>query len=79
MKKAFLKFMEHVLDDGCPFYTFNVSTYKTDIEVVFVIATTVKPADLGWINTHLVGGRWFLAAEENSIRLIIRFDDTDND
>lgn len=79
MKKAFLKFMEHVLVDGCPFYTFNVSTYKSYIEVVFVCATAIKPADLGWINTHLVDGRWFVVAEDNSIRLIIRFDNTEDD
>ena len=79
MKKAFLKFMEHVLIDGCPFYTFSISTYKSYIEVVFIVATIIKPSDLGWINTHLVGGRWFLVAEENSIRLIIRFDEPEND
>lgn len=79
MKKAFLQFMGDVLICDCPFYTFSVTTYKSYIEVVFIIATMIKPSDLGWINDHLVGGRWFLVAEENSIRLIVRFDKTEND
>ncbi len=79
MKKAFLEFMTHVMTNDCPFYTYNVSIYKSFIDVVFVISTTINPSDLGWINTHLIGGRWFLAAENDSIRLTIRFDETDDD
>lgn len=79
MKKAFLKFMGYVGDVDCPFYTFNVSTYKTYIEVAFTIATAVKPSDLGWLNTHLEGGRWFVVGERDTVKLIVRFDKTDDE
>lgn len=79
MRKAFLKFMEHVVSIDCPFNNFSVSTYKSYIEVKFIIATSVKPNELGWLNTHLIGGRWFLVAEQGAIHLIIRFDDTNED
>lgn len=71
--------MEHVLSIDCPFYTFNVQTYKTYIDVTFIIATSIKPNDLGWLNTHLIGGRWFLVAENDTIKVIVRFEDTDED
>lgn len=69
--------MEHVLSIDCPFYTFNVQTYKTYIDVTFIVATSIKPNDLGWLNTHLIGGRWFLVAENDTIKVIVRFEDTD--
>lgn len=71
--------MEHVLSIDCPFYTFNVRTYKTYIDVTFIVATSIQPNDLGWLNTHLIGGRWFLVAENDSIMVIVRFEDTDED
>lgn len=78
MKKAFLKFMEHVVSVDCPFYPFSVSIYRTFIEVKFVTKCSVKPGDLGWLNTHLIGGRWFIISENDSIAVIVRFE-ADND
>lgn len=71
--------MEHVLEDGCPFVTFSVSTYSSFIDVIFDNFTTIRPEELDWINTHLVGGRWWLTAEDNFVKLIIRFDEPSDD
>lgn len=79
MRKAFLKFMEQVMTNACPFYNFSVSIYKSFIEVKFIIATSVRPEELGWLNTHLIGGRWFIIAENDSIRLVVRFDNENED
>ena len=79
MKKTFLQFMEQVTDIDCPFSSFNVVSYKTFIEVTFIVATSVNPTALGWLNTHLVNGRWFITAEADSVRIVVRFVDEDKD
>lgn len=71
--------MEQVMCNDCPFNSFNVVSYKSFIDVTFIVATSVKPNDLGWLNTHLVDGRWFITAENDSIRIIVRFEDKDAD
>ena len=79
MRQSFLKFMEQVMSIDCPFYNFIVSTYKNFIEVNFIIITSIRPEELGWLNTHLIGGRWFLIAKDDSIRLIVRFEEDNDD
>lgn len=79
MRKAFLKFMEQVMCNDCPFSSFNVASYKSFMDVTFIVSTSVRPNDLGWLNTHLVDGRWFITAEDDSIRIIVRFENKDAD
>lgn len=71
--------MEHVIAIDCPFYNFSVSTYKSYIEVRFIVTTSIWPDELGWLNTHLIGGRWFIIAENDSIRLTVRFEEENED
>lgn len=78
MKKAFLTFMGHVISIDCPFHTFSVSNYKSYIEVKFINKCYVRPEDLGWLNTHLIGGRWFIISENDSTIVLVRFEE-DND
>lgn len=79
MRKAYLKFMEHVGSIDCPFFSFSVNFYRSYIEVRFIIASSLNSEDLGWLNHHLLGGRWFLTAEENSVIIVVRFEETDKD
>ena len=79
MRKAYLKFMEHVVSIDCPFFSFSVKFYRSYIEVRFIIASSLTPEDLGWLNTHLLGGRWFLTAEEDSVIIVVRFEETNED
>lgn len=79
MKKAFLKFMEHIIDFDCPFSRFTVTTYKGFIEVKFIITDSICPEDLGWLNTHLVDGRWFITTGVSIISLVVRFFENDED
>lgn len=71
--------MEQVTDIDCPFSSFYFVSYKSFIDVTFIVSTSVNPTDLGWLNTHLVDGRWFITAENDSIRIIVRFEDKDAD
>ena len=77
MRKAFLKFMEHVVSIDCPFFSFSVNFYRSYIEVRFINELSLTPENLGWLNTHLLGGRWFITAEGDSVIIVVRFEETD--
>lgn len=74
-KKNFLAFMAWLSDPDCPWGRAIVTTNLSYIDVVFVTSRTVHPSYLGWLNTHAVGGRWFITPNDDELQIVVRFDD----
>lgn len=78
MNKHFLDFMGHLTDNCCPWSTSIIKITQTYIDVVFATSGSVQPVDLGWVNTHAVGSKWFITAEDGKVRVVVRFYDDDD-
>jgi hypothetical protein len=78
-EKNFLDFVKHLTDICCPWHKSVVAIYATYIEVTFVTSTMVRPSDLGWLNTHAVGGEWFVTSEDNETHIVVRFHENDEE
>lgn len=63
--------------NDCPFSSFNVACYKGLINVTFVLSRSVDTTDIAWLNTHLVDGMWFITAEEDTIKIVVKFYEED--
>lgn len=72
-EKNFLNFVAHLTDNCCPWHKSVVTIHTTSIEVMFITSCMVNPSDLGWLNTHAVGGTWFITSEENETHIVVRF------
>lgn len=77
MQKNFLDFMSFLTDPDCPWATSVVNTHTSYIDVMFVTSCMVRPSDLGWLNTHVVGGEWFITSENDEIHIVVRFHNDD--
>lgn len=78
-EKNFFHFVEHLTDTCCPWHKSVLSIHTSFIEVMFITSCTVRPSDLGWLNTHAVGGQWFLTSEDNETHIVVRFFDEGNE
>lgn len=74
-KKIFLAFAACLTDPDCPWGKSIVSSKLSYIEVMFTTSCMVHPSDLGWLNAHAVGGRWFITSEDDEIHIVVRFED----
>lgn len=77
MQENFLNFVAHLFDNCCPWTKSVIKTYPTSIEVRFITTTMVKPSDLGWLNTHCVGGEWFVTSQDDETHIVLRFYEDD--
>ena len=77
MRKNFLDFVTWLTDPDCPWHKSIISIHVSYIDVMFVTSCQIHPSDLGWLNTHAVGGRWFITSENDEIQVIVRFQDDD--
>lgn len=73
MKENVMKFMGHLLDVDSPFNDYAVKKLPNIIDVVITTNATIEPSALGWLNTHLVGGRWWISADADCVQITIRF------
>lgn len=77
-EKNFQEFVKHLTDTCCPWQKSIVSIYTSSIEVTFITTSMVRPSDLGWLNTHAVGGLWSITAVDNETHIVVRFFDDDD-
>ncbi len=77
MIKNFLNFVTFLTDPDCPWHKSVVAICKNYIEVTFVTSVVIHPSDLGWLNTHAVGGSWFIVAENDETHIVVRFHNED--
>lgn len=77
-EKNFFHFVEHLTDACCPWSKSVLSIRPNFIEVMFITSCTVNPSDLGWLNTHAVGSKWFVTSEDNETHIVVRFFDDDD-
>lgn len=73
MERNFLNFVAHLTDNCCPWRKAVIDIRLSLIEMTFVTAAAVNPSDLGWLNTHAVGGSWFIVAEDGETHIVVRF------
>lgn len=78
-EKNFFDFVAHLTDYCCPWHKSVVGIGNTYIEVTFVTSAVIHPSDLGWLNTHAVGGNWFIVAENDETHIVVRFYENDED
>ena len=73
--KNFMNFVTFLTYPDCPWATSVIKQHKTYIEVKFITSCVVRPSDLGWLNTHAIGGEWFVTTEDDEIHIVVRFHD----
>ena len=78
-EKNFQEFVKHLTDTCCPWQKSYVSICTSYIEVTFTTTSVVRPSDLGWLNTHAVGGKWFVTSENDETHIVVRFYDDDDE
>lgn len=77
-EKNFLNFVAFLTDIDCPWHKSVVTILPTSIEVRFITTSMVHPSDLGWLNTHAVGGKWFITSENDETHIVVRFYDEED-
>lgn len=79
INENFLNFVTYLTDIECPFHKSVIETCPNSIEVRFLTTSIVKPSDLGWLNTHVVGGEWFISTGYDEIHIVVRFYNEDEE
>lgn len=79
MGRNFLNFVQCLLNPECPWSGSGITTHSSYIELRFFTSCIVKPADLGWLNTHANGGEWFITSDHNYIQVVVRFHKEDDE
>lgn len=73
MIKNFMNFVACLTDTDCPWATSVIKTHKSYIEVMFITSCVLRPSELGWLNTHAIGGEWFVTSENDETHIVVRF------